>query len=108
MSVLRFSLSESAGSRPARSEYPQTAEDFVELDALMKGPAKTPASNTLLIPQAQRPSKKSVHQEDSGGAHDSDGPYKQSSTELLLPAAAPKEPPHRKAPPPPPPKTPPP
>ena len=33
MSVLRFSLSESAGSRPARSEYPQTAEDFVELDA---------------------------------------------------------------------------
>ena len=78
------------------------------LEALMKGQAKTPASNTLLIPQAQWPSKESVHQEDSGGAHDSDGPYKQSSTELLLPAAAPKEPPHRKAPPPPPPKKPPP
>ena len=92
----------------ALHEEVRVLKDFLELDDLMKGPANNPASNTLLIPQAQRPSKKSVHQEDSGGAHDSDGPYKESSTELLLPAAAPKEPPPRKAPPPPPPKKPPP
>ena len=72
---------------------------IAHLEGLMKAQAKTPASNTLLSQQAAWPSWQSVHQEDLGGGHDSDGPYKEPSTDLLPSAAPPKEPPPRKAPP---------
>ena len=95
-------VGEEVWMQPHRSLKDKVNEQDIRiahLEALMKGQAKTPPSNTLLTPQAAWPSWESVHQEDFGGGHDSDGPYKEPSTDLLPSAAPPKEPPPRKAPP---------